>query len=127
MDTICKMLESYDKYNPEYDINLWGYVIMKNLYCTKYNRSKIISFVDIATIDEIVVTDVDVSIKIMLDEVSKTLLCRRVKCDEVILFSKGYSYDEIGKIKRIPLGTVKSRISDSRKFLRKFYSSRVWL
>ena len=53
MDTICKMLENYGKYNPEHDICSWGYVIMKNLYCTKYNRSKIISFIDIATIDEI--------------------------------------------------------------------------
>lgn len=121
MDTICRMLENYDKYNPERDIGSWGYVIMKNLYCTKYNRSKIISFVDIETIDEIAVTDVDVSIKIMLDEVSKTLLCRRVKRDEIILFSKGYSYKEIGIIKKIPLGTVKSRISDSREFIRKFY------
>lgn len=52
MDTICKMLESYDKYNPEYDINLWGYVIMKNLYCTRYKRSKIIGFIDVEMIDE---------------------------------------------------------------------------
>lgn len=120
MDTICRMLENYDKYNPERDIGSWGYVIMKNLYCTKYNRSKNISFVDIETIDEIVVTDVDVSIKIMLEEVNKILLCGRIKRDEVILYSKGYSYDEIGKIKRIPLGTVKSRISDSRKLLKMF-------
>lgn len=63
----------------------------------------------------------------MLEEVNKILLCGRIKRDEVILYSKGYSYDEIGKIKRIPLGTVKSRISDSRKLLKMFYSERIWL
>lgn len=61
----------------------------------------------------------------MLEEVNKILLCGRIKRDEVILYSKGYSYDEIGKIKRIPLGTVKSRISDSRKLLKMFYSERI--
>lgn len=76
-------------------------------------------------IDEPAVIDVDVSITIMLEEVSKILLDRRVKRDEVILFSEGYSYDEIGIIKKIPLGTVKSRISDSRKLLRRFYLRRV--
>lgn len=125
MDTICKMLESYDKYNPEYDINLWGYVIMKNLYCTRYKRSKIIGFIDVEMIDEPAVIDVDVSITIMLEEVSKILLDRRVKRDEVILFSEGYSYGEISIIKKIPLGTVKSRISDSRKLLKMFYSERI--
>ena len=125
MDTICKMLESYDKYNPEYDINLWGYVIMKNLYCTRYKRSKIIGFIDVEMIDEPAVIDVDVSITIMLEEVNKILLCGRIKRDEVILYSKGYSYDEIGKIKRIPLGTVKSIFSDSRKLLKMFFSERI--
>lgn len=125
MDTICKMLENYGKYNPEHDICSWGYVIMKNLYCTRYKRSKIIGFIDVEMIDEPAVTDVDVSIKIMLEEVSKILLDRRVKRDEVILFSEGYSYDEISIIKKIPLGTVKSRISDSRKLLKMFYSERI--
>lgn len=127
MDTICKMLENYGKYNPEHDICSWGYVIMKNLYCTRYKRSKIIGFIDVEMIDEPAVIDVDVSITIMLEEVSKILLDRRVKRDEVILFSEGYSYDEISIIKKIPLGTVKSRISDSRKLLKMFYSERIWL
>jgi RNA polymerase sigma-70 factor (ECF subfamily) len=125
MDTICKMLENYGKYNPEHDICSWGYVIMKNLYCTRYKRSKIIGFIDVEMIDEPAVIDVDVSITIMLEEVSKILLDRRVKRDEVILFSEGYSYDEISIIKKIPLGTVKSRISDSRKLLKMFYSERI--
>lgn len=97
----------------------------ENLYCTRYKRSKIIGFIDVEMIDEPAVIDVDVSITIMLEEVSKILLDRRVKRDEVILFSEGYSYDEIGIIKKIPLGTVKSRISDSRKLLRRFYLRRV--
>lgn len=125
MDTICKMLENYGKYNPEHDICSWGYVIMKNLYCTRYKRSKIIGFIDVEMIDEPAVIDVDVSIKIMLEEVNKILLCGRIKRDEVILFSEGYSYDEISIIKKIPLGTVKSRISDSRKLLKMFYSERI--
>lgn len=127
MDTICKMLESYDKYNSAYNICSWGYVIMKNLYCNKYNRAKMISSINVEMTDETVVADVDASIRIMFEEVNKILLCGRIKRDEVILYSKGYSYDEIGKIKRIPLGTVKSRISDSRKLLKMFYSERIWL
>lgn len=60
----------------------------ENLYCTRYKRSKIIGFIDVEMIDEPAVIDVDVSITIMLEEVSKILLDRRVKRDEVILFQR---------------------------------------
>jgi len=36
----------------------------------------------------------------------------------VLLYAKGYSYDEIAERIGIPVGTVKSRVSAGRKMLR---------
>lgn len=43
---------------------------------------------------------------------------KSVAIECVILYAKGYNYDEISKMLRIPKGTVMSRISNGRKMLR---------
>ncbi len=43
---------------------------------------------------------------------------KSVAIECVILYAKGYNYDEISKMLGIPKGTVMSRISNGRKMLR---------
>ena len=43
---------------------------------------------------------------------------KSVAIECVILYAKGYNYDEIAKMLGIPKGTVMSRISNGRKMLR---------
>ena len=93
---------------------------MENTYITQYNRRKCVLFTGLDGYDSCGGgdrTDQLASVSRILSVIRE---CgRKSKCIEcVLLYAKGYSYDEISCMLNIPIGTVKSRISSGRKILR---------
>lgn len=119
-DTIYKCLSHARHFDSARSFKPWALTIMENTYKTLYNRKKCVMF---AGYDEQIQSEGSE----YADQQSliHNLLwiirdCgRRSRCIEcVLLYAKGYSYDEIADMIGIPCGTVKSRIASGRKMLR---------
>ena len=119
-DTIYKCLCNARKFDSCKSFKPWVLAIMGNTYITQYNRRKCVLF---AGYDEYVprpgdeYADQMASVNRILSIVRE---CgRKSRCIEcVLLYAKGFSYDEIAAKIDIPVGTVKSRVSAGRKILR---------
>ena len=119
-ETIEKMLVSRYRFDSRKDFRPWAMIIMRNTFITQYNRRKCLPFVGMDeeymyaspyTADqEIAVSRI---ISIIRDCARKSVA---IEC--VMLYAKGYNYDEIAQILGIPIGTVMSRISNGRKMIR---------
>jgi len=93
---------------------------MRKTFITQYNRRKCVPFIDMDDYykfsspyradDELTISQILATIR----ECAR----KSVAIECVILYAKGYNYDEISKMLRIPKGTVMSRISNGRKMLR---------
>ena len=93
---------------------------MRNTFITQYNRRKCVPFTgmdDDYSYASPLTAEQDMAISHILATVRE---CARksVAIECVILYAKGYNYDEISKMLGIPKGTVMSRISNGRKMLR---------
>lgn len=119
-ETIYKLLRYRDKFDNKRDLKPWILSIMQNTYITDYNHRRCIPFVEVE--DNIlsysyIEPQSLISIKNIVSIVRK--YARRSCCIEsVLLYAKGYNYDEISRILDIPIGTVRSRISSGRKLLK---------
>ena len=119
-ETIEKILRSRDRFDSRKDFRPWVLTVMRNTFITQYNRRKCIPFTGID--DEYQYSsplnaEQDMTISQILSTVRE---CARksVAIECVILYAKGYNYDEISKMLGIPIGTVMSRIYNGRKMLR---------
>lgn len=120
-ETIYKCLSQGEKYNKDRDFKPWVLTIMGNTFKTLYNRKKCVMF---SAYDELmpypcrVFSDQSARINNVITIIKE---CYRKSCciECVVLYAKGYSYDEISLKVNIPVGTVKSRISAGRKIIRK--------
>lgn len=118
-ETIYRLLKNSGRYNTAREFKPWAKTIMSNIYITEYNRRKCVPFL---TLDEgynyaCNETESHVSVKIILS-VIRACSHRSIAIECVLLYAKGYDYDEIGSLVGIPVGTVKSRICNGRKMLR---------
>lgn len=119
-ETIEKLLRSCDKFDTRKDFRPWALIVMRNTFITHYNRRKCVPFTgmdDSYTCASPYLADQEMAISRILSIIRK---CARksVAIECVILYAKGYSYDEISLMLGIPKGTVMSRISNGRKMLR---------
>lgn len=119
-ETIEKLLLSQARFDNTRNFRPWALTIMKNAYITIYNRRKCIPFVGLVDECEPVsefFADSDIEVSQILSAIRE---CSRksVSIECVVLYAKGYSYDEISRMLHIPIGTVMSRISNGRKMLR---------
>ncbi len=119
-ETIEKILRSRDRFDSRKDFRPWALIIMRNTFITRYNRLKCVPFTgmdDDYTYTSPYLADQEMAISHILSIVRE---CARksVAIECVILYAKGYNYDEISKMLVIPKGTVMSRISNGRKMLR---------
>lgn len=124
-ETIFKMLSNSNSFNEEKPFKPWCSVIMLNTYITAYNRDLLVYFEDEEKgRNEMSATDTDqqVGYSELLDIVE---FCRGKSCsiDCVMMYARGYSYDEIAESMGIPVGTVRSRISYGRDLLRKHFAA----
>lgn len=119
-DTICKCLSNARKFDGDRSFKPWALTIMENTYKTQYNRRKCVLFTGYEDYDPYCgneYADQRASINNMLSVIRE---CGRRSCciECVLLYAKGYSYDEIAEVLGIPVGTVKSRVAAGRKMLR---------
>lgn len=120
-DTICKILENKHKYRVDKPLKPWCVAILRNTYLTMHNKKALIKFVSYESVFNISIpfkTSNDLYYNEILTAIKKCT--KKTRCMEcVILYAKGYSYDEISLLLNIPIGTVRSRISFGRKALSK--------
>lgn len=119
-ETIYRLLKYGDRFCKAREFKPWAKTIMTNIYITEYNRRKCVPFF---SLDEDrdkcseCESESSTSIHIILS-IIRACAHRSVAIRCVLLYAKGYDYEEIGNMVGIPVGTVKSRISNGRKMLR---------
>ena len=116
-DTVYKALLNKDKFEIGRPLKPWCEVIMQNTYITNYNRKSIIRFVDYDDVCQVVSLRLASEGTLFHEILSIIRRCACIEC--VLLYAKGYSYDEIGQLLNIPVTTVRSRISFGRELLRR--------
>lgn len=119
-ETIEKLLVSKTHFDTRKSFKPWALTVMQNTYITRYNRQMCVPFVSLDgdyTLASSYLADQELAISNILEAVRK---CARksISIECVILYAKGYNYQEIAKMLRLPVGTVMSRISNGRKMLR---------
>lgn len=121
-ETIFKCLTYACRFDEGKSFKPWVVAIMANTFKTQYARRKCVTFAcfedtffgeDYA--DQLADFNHLVSV---IRECSRKSRC--IAC--VLLYAKGYSYEEISEITKVPVGTVKSRVFAGRKILRKALS-----
>ena len=120
-ETIYKCLNQGRLFDPGRNFKPWIVAIMSNTYITQYNRRRCVMFTRIDDDDYDIYAardraDERASLESIVSVIRK---CARKSCciECVLLYAKGFSYDEIAKMVDIPTGTVKSRIAAGRKIL----------
>lgn len=119
-ETIEKILGSRDRFDSRKDFRPWALTIMRNTFITQYNRRKCVPFTgldDDYSYASPYRADQELEISRILSIV-RDCARKSVAIECVILYAKGYNYDEIAEMLGIPKGTVMSRISNGRKMLR---------
>ena len=115
-ETILKLLLNKDKYNKKKDMKPWCLAVMQNTFLTWNARATLIRYVDIEETD--ISTNVsNLNFKEIVGVIKRNIGSLNVKC--VCLYAAGYSYKEISIKLDIKIGTVRSRIFNGRKLLRK--------
>ena len=120
-DAIVRILSSRELYDDKKPFRPWCSVVILNTYITRYNHDNIVRFIPSDKISDIVAAPEDASsgayVGEILDAIIKCNCSSSVGC--VVLYAKGYSYEEIASELCIPVGTVRSRISYGRNKLRR--------
>lgn len=119
-ETMYKCLSQGGKFDSARSFKPWALAIMANTFKTQYARRRRVLFTGLdgcAPAAGREMADQRAAIGRILAVVREC--ARKSRCIEcVLLYAKGYSYDEIADIAGINPGTVKSRISAGRRMLR---------
>jgi len=128
-DTLIKAVRSCDKFDEGTNIGGWLYVIMKNTFynnCTKLKRRQTLMDQEMDLSGQKIASGSVNNLsdtKLVLEDIQKAM--NSLRADYRIAFQRyfeGYSYDEIAKELKIPLGTVKTHIHKARRELRRYLS-----
>lgn len=119
-ETIYKCLSQAGTFDPSRHFRPWALAIMANTFKTGYARRQKIETEPYPEYDIIPATDAADQRMALMQMLSVIRKCRRKSCcvESVMLYAKGYSYDEIANLLGILPGTVKSRLLAGRKLLR---------
>jgi len=127
-ETMLKAYRSWDQYQPGTNAKGWLLTILRNSFINEYRRrTRHPETVDVDTIEPFAVFE-DVQEddpqgaffdRIVDDEVLRAIDGLPDAFRETVVLSdvEGMSYQEIGKILNIPVGTVKSRLFRARQML----------
>ena len=121
-ETVYKCLRNAHRFNPTMSFKPWVQTIMENTFISQYNRRKRMLFSGYCAGDEKQYFSYDTAdIRADLHQILSIIrdCSRKANCIEcVLLYAKGYSYEEIADKVGIKLGTVKSRVFTGRMMLR---------
>lgn len=118
-DTICKVLDHRDKFQKDKPLKPWCCAVLANTYFTKFKKNLLISFVSYDSVVDMRSAFNPFNNLCYNEIVSAIQRCtKRTKCMNcLLLYTQGFSHEEISLSLDIPIGTVRSRISFSRKAL----------
>ena len=122
-ETILRALTNMDKYRMGTNLKGWLYTIMRNIFINNYNRSKKITTTDYSLQPDSIyqvatVSQSDVYERSNLRDIYQAIDNLPDKLQAVFeLHYNGYKYHEIARILNEPVGTIKSRLHSSRKYL----------
>jgi RNA polymerase sigma-70 factor (ECF subfamily) len=121
-DTMLRAIEKLEKYDiGKAKFSTWLITIAQNIYLDKIRKSKTQQkHIDSGDINECLFGQMDSyddTWNRLLEVMKK--LTEDVRVPIVLKHYYGYAYDEIAKKMKIPIGTVKSRIHNGLKLLKK--------
>lgn len=116
--TILSALVNKSKYKPDTNFKAWTSTIMKNSFINDYRKIKrsghSVELSKLSIDNSCVENKIDK--KILLDQVLDFINSQNLKqATPILMYSQGYSYEEIAEITNEPIGTVKSRIFKMRE------------
>ncbi len=120
-ETIYKILSNSGRFDGERPFKPWCEVIMRNTYITQFYNNRQVGYEEyIPELDSISPERASDTAEIRnIISIIRKCARRSVNIECVIYFAKGYSHEEISSHFHIPVGTVKSRISNGRELIRK--------
>lgn len=123
-DTYYKAIKYREKFLESTNIKAWLFTIMKNTFINNYRRTVKSRDIfepaeDLTLLKAFKKSGIEQSEKILF---AKEIIKEIENLDEhyrkpFVMHYNGYKYEEISKIMKLPLGTVKSRIFLARKIL----------
>ncbi len=119
-ETIYRLLRVRDRYDDRLPFRPFAVRIMTNLFITDYKRqavSPIDRYEDADSICGWTEADFRAVFRSTLG-ILRRCAAKSVNIECVMLYAKGYTYDEISEMYGISIGTVKSRISNGRTMIR---------
>jgi RNA polymerase sigma-70 factor (ECF subfamily) len=125
-ETVLKAIKNKNLFQHNTDVKSWLYVILYNNFVNQYRKNKIRNYMPIYDIFDETFFKNNTYInptQIPSLQIKDAFKClsgmSQIKQDIFNLyFFEGLTYEEIAKIKNIPIGTVKSNISRIHKELR---------
>ena len=123
-ETFLRVYFKADKYRPIAPLSSWIYAIASNLAKTdlkKRRRMPIVSFEDLPPAAEVGTPSGELSDSGLSSNLRQALdkLSPRYRIPVLLKDVEGYSQEEIARIIKRPVGTVKARISRGRAMLKK--------
>jgi len=118
-DTIVKVVLNVEKYKPTGKFSTWMITIATNIYRDNLKKKK--RFVSLEGYEEISKVDVEEEIITKLDYEKILMLLKELPKEKRAVFILkhyyNYKYEEISEILKCPIGTVRSRLHYSVKYL----------
>lgn len=121
-ETMVKAIEKFNKYNAEKSkLSTWLITIAQNIYLDQIRKNKNQKkyLVEIDTIEELAEDPVEYDDTCEKMQEALTKLKEEVRIPIILKHYYGYSYEEIAEKMKIMTGTVKSRIHNGLKVLKK--------
>lgn len=126
-DTIIRAIKYYKHFEAGSNLKGWLYTILKNTFINDYRRrcktQALISKTDIFAAIEFsagVIQNTAESAFIMNDIAKGLRTIPELYSTPFIAYFEGYKYHEIAESLNLPIGTVKTRIHEARKLLKKY-------
>jgi len=121
-EILLKVFESIEKYNRKYSLSTWIYTIARNYLIDLIRRKEITS----VNIDDHILSDFETPETLAVRDSEKSMIRDAISdlssVDRELIYLYFYEemkYDEISEITGIPTGTIKYRMSENRKQIKK--------
>lgn len=117
-ETVMRALGAADQFKPGTALKSWLFTIMRNTFCTAYQRKKR----EVVGIEDGFSRQLSISPPqewaIQQEEMRKAIARLPLRsCRPLLLVSMGTSYDEVARLCGCEIGTVKSRVNRAHKQL----------
>lgn len=124
-ETLYRALANKEKYNVGTNVRAWLYTIMRNIFINNYRRKAKQNTIFDSTPNDFLINHQQAAIQ---NEAETNLRIKEIYAaiyelpqifkQPFMLYFEGYKYNEIAKVLREPLGTIKSRIHFARRLLK---------